>query len=368
MIIAEVCKYAPKYAGNFIDSLLSIESVAREKNMEVKLLFFFPMDAKNLGWVSDLASTHKVFFIPSGRIKENLFISKVCRKQKVDIVHVHFYGMVSSFLVGWITHAKVVNHFHNIQEDLSPLRKVSNILFSLSSKKLIGCSQEVMKTMLQANMPKSKCTYVTNCIDFKRLNKVKDAHPFDSRKVNLLILGTDFYRKGVDIALKAIQPIAKRYNIVLNIVSNLQADTKKKIKDIVGDDDSWIAFSPPTDNIGDYYRAADIFLSPSRSEGLSYAIIESMYCSCLVLKSDVPSMMYGLQGENSITLPLDVKEWRMKIEQLLDSDKDQRNAITTMYKSQVLKDYDVKKWGSIILSIYQETLEGHPLQGSIGLF
>lgn len=49
-------------------------------------------------------------------------------------------------------------------------------------------------------------------------------------------------------------------------------------------------------------------------------------------------------------------------------DKDQRNAITTVYKSQVLKDYDVKKWGSIILGIYQETLEGHPLQGSIGLF
>lgn len=61
MIIAEVCKYAPKYAGNFIDSLLSIESVAKERNVEIKLLFLFPMSAQNLDWVSKLAVTHKVF-------------------------------------------------------------------------------------------------------------------------------------------------------------------------------------------------------------------------------------------------------------------------------------------------------------------
>lgn len=81
MIIAEVCKYAPKYAGNFIDSLLSIESVAKERNVEIKLLFLFPMSAQNLDWVSKLAVTHKVFFVPSGRIQENIFISKICRQE-----------------------------------------------------------------------------------------------------------------------------------------------------------------------------------------------------------------------------------------------------------------------------------------------
>lgn len=354
MIIAEVCKYAPKYAGNFIDSLLSIESVAKERNVEIKLLFLFPMSAQNLDWVSKLAVTHKVFFVPSGRIQENMFISKICRQEKVDVAHVHFYGMISSFLVGWLTHTKVINHFHNIQEDFSPMRKIANSFFCLSSKKLIGCSKEVMRTMIQANMPKRKCTYVTNCIDFKRLDRIKEKHPFDDKKVNLLILGTDFYRKGVDIALKALQPIAKKYNIVLNIVSNLQSDTRKKMESIVGDDDSWIALPPPTDNIGDYYRAADIFLSPSRAEGLSYAIIESMYCSCLVLKSDVPSMMYGFCDENSITLPLDVKQWRKKIEQLLGEDKESRNAITEKYKSQVVKECDVNNWGNAVLNVYME--------------
>lgn len=111
---------------------------------------------------------------------------------------------------------------------------------------------------------------------------------------------------------------------------------------------------PPTDNIGDYYRAADIFLSPSRAEGLSYAIIESMYCSCLVLKSDVPSMMYGFCDENSITLPLDVKQWRKKIEQLLGEDKESRNAITEKYKSQVVKECDVNNWGNAVLNVYME--------------
>ena len=137
--------------------------------------------------------------------------------------------------------------------------------------------------------------YITNCIDFQRLDQKGDMPlTINTDNNNLLILGTDFFRKGVDIALKAIEPIADKHNICLQIVSHYPEITEQKVKESLGYQPSWVAVLLTTELVGDNYRQSQLFLSPSRNEGLSYAIPEAIYCGCLPIKSDIPSLTYNL--------------------------------------------------------------------------
>lgn len=82
----------------------------------------------------------------------------------------------------------------------------------------------------------------------------------------------DFERKGVDIAYKAINNLINEgYQINLYIVCSINEDTcKDKLKKTAGTKTlpNWVCFLPPRQDIATYYRAIDIFTSPSREEDL----------------------------------------------------------------------------------------------------
>ena len=100
------------------------------------------------------------------------------------------------------------------------------------------------------------------------------------------MMGWNCFQKGVDLAVKATLPLRNKYNITFHIVGGINEDKAKGIvKDICGEDTDWIRYLPPTNNIGTYYKASDIFLSPSRWEAFGYANIEAVYCKNSIIKT-----------------------------------------------------------------------------------
>lgn len=356
MVIAEVCKYAPRYAGNFIRSIESIGIYAASIGESVEQIYILPTDAEECDWVKPLQERHRVYFIPYGRLRNNIYIADICRKNKVDILHVHFYGIISTFLVGWLvgwSRLRIINHFHNTLEPSTFFRRLLNRFLALGTRKLVGCSAVVEETLVMAGFPKKKCSHVTNCIDFARLDYSKGIAPFDRDKRNLMIFGTDFCRKGVDIAIEAMKPIVEKYNLCLQIVSNDPEETRKHVEALIGADCDWVRYPVATDSIGDYYRACDIFLSPSLAEGLSYAVLEALYCGCVAIKSDILSMNYDLEGEDHITVPLSVESLREKIVCILDAGDVERKALLEELRPQIISKYGVGNWGKEIYDLYK---------------
>lgn len=355
MIIAEACKYAPQYAGNFMRSLDSIVKYAKSIGEHIEMIYILPEDAKVCQWAIKLQERHSVYFISNGRWKNNIQIANICKENKVDVLHVHFYGIISTFMVSSLTgfQTKVINHFHNTLEPGNSLRRLANKFLSIGTRNLIGCSASVKETMVMEGFPKKKCSYITNCIDFPRLDSCNIAAPFDRDKCNLLIFGTDFYRKGVDIAIEAIKPIIKKYNLCLQVVSNNSRETQKHVEALIGTDCDWIRYPAATDYIGDYYRACDIFLSPSLAEGLSYAVLEALYCGCISIKSDIFSMNYGLEGEDDITISLSAEELRSKIKYILELQHFERKKITENLRQQIIEKYRIENWGKRVYELYK---------------
>lgn len=357
--VAQLCNFLADYGGNFIDSLRSIETAAAAENTPYESIFILPDGRRELEWIKDLQRNHKVYFIScKSKIAIARAVYTISRKEKVDIVHSHFLGCVELSLVRTLTKAKTIYHTHNpyIRKPNIIKESIRKFLQFISVDKFIGCSKATMDTLIAGGIPKKKCTYVTNRIDFSRFDAPGNEHPFNPAKTNLLIFGTHFIRKGCDLTLKALEPIAEKYNIVLNIVSHHSEQTKAEVKEILGYEPEWVDYPPTTESIGDYYKNAQFFLAPSREEGLSYGVIEALYCGSPLIKSDVPSMVYGLEGEDFISVPLTVEALRAKIEEMLTMDPARRQAMTASFRRQVIEKYSISAWGAEILQKYKELL------------
>ncbi len=356
MIIAEICNYAADYSGNFLASLRSMEEYARSMDNNNKIICVFPISARGKDWVGELQENHKVFFLEGGILKSNIQLLRWCNQYHVDIIHVHFYGLITGCFVGWFSRTMVVHHFHNTWSQPNLVKNAILRIVSSSARSLVGCSKAVFDTLIDAGFSHKKTTFITNCIDFSRLDLVKENNPYHNSKNNILILGTDFYRKGVNFALNAIEPIADELDIQLNVISHCVDETMELIIEEMGYMPKWVNVIHPVENIGDYYRASALFLSPSLAEGLCYAVPEALYCHCMTLKTNIPSLTYGLVNEDQITLT-GIEELRNRIIGVMKSDNDVISERINSLRSQVIDYYNVAKWGREVYTLYKDLFD-----------
>jgi glycosyltransferase involved in cell wall biosynthesis len=80
-----------------------------------------------------------------------------------------------------------------------------------------------------------------------------------------------------------------------------------------------VVFLPPTPDIAPVFRAADVFVLPSESEGLSNSLLEAMASGLAVLASRVGGTREAVEEERTGVLfePGDAAELRMQLSRLM---------------------------------------------------
>lgn len=362
MKIAHACDLLADYGGNFISSLMSINDAAKRSGTPLETIFIFPQGREHddLEWLENLKQKYKVYFIP----RNSVFaiakaIYKICKNEKVDILHAHFYDYLRLGLAGLLTPTKVVCHYHcSFWKSENRFKElIRKMVRSVAVDKYVGCSKATMDSIICGGVPQAKCTYVTNRIDFSRLDIQHNSEPFDKSKTNILMFGTWYDIKGCDLALHAIEPIADEYNITLHIVGHHLDELQANIKQTMGYLPEWVHCTPTTEYIGDYYRNSQIFLSPSRDEGFCTSVVEASYCNCPIIKSDIAALVHGIDGEDQIRVPLNAEALRAKIIEILTMSPEQRKLMTDSFREQVIAKYDITAWGEEVLQIYKDVLK-----------
>lgn len=316
-------------------------------------MYILPKEASSKQWCQELKKKYTVLFVDGNGWNLQKKLAKIAGQYHIDIFHFHFYAQRDYMFLPYLCKAKVVVHLHNsvLRKKFWPLRRIYNRIASQGVSKMIGVSSYVKDTMIAAGYPAQKCIYVDNCIDFSRMDHTAGL-TLDQDKVNLVILGTHFYRKGCDIAIEAMAPLVEKYNLCLQIATNNVEMTKRTLKENGYDKYDWIKVIPATEYIGDYYRSSFLLLSPSREEGFNYANIEALYCRCLFLKSDYPAMTYYLEGEEILTAKTDVEDYRRKLRVLLDMDPKVLKTLANRLHDDVVSKYAINKWGAKIREVY----------------
>lgn len=207
--------------------------------------------------------------------------------------------------------------------------------------------------------------YIPNGLSFKRniewsLTREecrKDLHIKENEKL-CLFLGWDIKRKGVDIAIKAVEECRRKdSNLILGIVGfgkSPAQEIKKRIEMSVDVqlEQPWIRFMDSTEDMFSYHRAADVYLSASRREAFSYGILEAISQNVPIVVSDIEGTSWSwkydkcfkFKNENAI-------ECANAIDQALKYRFEPSNA------QKIIQKYSIDSWCKQIMKIYN-TMDG----------
>ena len=363
--ILQILNYAAPYKGNFIHSIENLEKAAKINGIE--FVYLFPGNAKEISWVQTMINQGmRSYFIPVSffgntiKLKNIKFLTQLIKKEQINIIHTHFIDYnYTLFIARFFIKSKVlfVGHIHNqyhltkdIKGDIK--RYVTNSIFD----KIIGVGDSVAKGIISEGFSEKKASFITNAIDFERLDKYEEINIRDhpGQKV-ILMFGWLFYIKGVDIALRAIQNIRDFGQDVILAISlvDVKENIVGEILKLFGKIPEWLVFLESRNDVATYYNASDIFLSSSREEGLNYSVIEAAYCEPLVLISDAPGNPQDIPGV-FVHKTGDTKQLSQSIIDALSTSNEERKKRKALQREYVIQNYSINVWRNEIINLYNK--------------
>ena len=211
-----------------------------------------------------------------------------------DVIHTH--GIVTTFLVAsYKKNVKRITTIHNnIFEDykltygtLKGLAYAFLHIAILRKFDEIICCSKTAKDALRKFLNKS--IYIRNGIDIqfkssKTRNEIRKELGIPDDSIVFVYGGVINKRKRVCELVEMINTCINNNEYWLVIGDGSLLD-----KAISLSNNCNIKFLGFKNNIIDYFRAADIYVSNSSSEGFSISVLEALECNLLLLLSDIPS-------------------------------------------------------------------------------
>lgn len=358
--VVHIADFAAPYPGNFFASLNELEQKMSDKDLNV--IYILPKRASNRDWIKSLEGKKQIIFLTDKFLKDINIISRVLEEFKVDIIHTHFCWLKYNILIKIANakrKAKIIRHVHSMYiESTNIIGKIKRQIFDADL--LIPCSDEVKLGLIKSGFNVNKIKLIKNSINFERLDYyeklTKQEIGIPNKSRSILMFGHDFYVKGVDIALNAINKlnseIENKVYIIIPI-SNKKDEIESKIISVLGYLPIWVKIVDPRNDIATYINFTDVVLSASRSEGFSYALVESAYCKSNIIYSDIKVHCdLGLKSavpfisENAHSLYDVIKNYINHGIKVTDDDLEEQ-------KKYVINSYSLSRWVESVLKAYE---------------
>jgi glycosyltransferase involved in cell wall biosynthesis len=346
--------YGAPYPGNFMRSMLALERAL--ENAGSSCVFVFPAASERFDWVNALGRAgKKIFFSRGGVVRNARLLVSLIERYRIHVVHSHFASaqMLAAIRLARLACPEVASvvHVHNHEQGSSRLKNLVKRAL-MGADAYVGVSEHVRADLVARGYDPRKCVAVPNAVDFSRLDAAHaaPAEQGDGRR-KVLMFGFDFERKGVDVALEALHRYDSAREMLLMIVlaANFAA-VRSRIEGMFGRVPAWVELLPPDDNVGTYYRRADVFISPSREEGLPYALIEAAYCGLRLVASDIG-------GQQSLGIPhleyFKSEDPRALFQALQGLNEEEKNpGFAAEAREYVVSRFRLEKWVRDIVGLY----------------
>ena len=360
--VLHIMNYAAIYRGNFIESLERLDSIGKTENF-----YLFTNEARESGamsWIEPMSSNgKKVWFLSEKAHADASLIRKIIKENDIAAVHTHFITR-KQFENVWLgtrfTGVPVIMHFHN--HSVYTRNPVKKWLRRMLYRKciMIACSESVFESV-KKDYPRNEKYYVNNGVNFDRLEECKELSNSDfgvqEDEKPLLVFGFDYYRKGVDLAVKAVEDLrkeGKKYALLISLSRNFEV-VEKNICEALGEVPDWVRIVKARNDVASLYNYVDLFLSPSREEGLPYSVVEAAYAKCNVVMSDISAQKnlkvpYGVWCKAE-----DSKSLAEAIEQA-ESVREEKRMHITEVQEEMRKNYSVDTWAQNIEELYDRII------------
>ena len=256
--------------------------------------YLFPETAREMPWCRELQSRTKVHFASMNRFSPKTYLQISEAMKGADIVHSHFELYDCLTAMAKRRGQKLFWHLHDSFDDEidAAHRIVNKIQYGILGKRavLISPSAYYADYVNKLGFPQKQTHLVDNCIDFSRLDRGVPKE----KKWDFLLFG-GFYRiKGLDVLLDSCRLLVKQgHQFKVGIVG--YPDTWSYVRDHYSDLMPVIELLEPREDVSWFYAGADTFISASRRECFSYALLEALYMGLPAIISDIPGTVWATE-------------------------------------------------------------------------
>ena len=187
-------------------------------------------------------------------------------------------------------------------------------MFRLSDR-IVAISPEIKNiTQKHFGIKSENVILVKNGIVFDRIKNEKGFREYRfiiKNKINVIAVGRLTYQKAMEVLVKAIDVLIKKGNENLNVIIAGEGEQRSFLEKIIQENkiEKYIKLIGIHDDIIGIMKQSDIFVLPSRYEGLSIAMIEAMGCGLPIIASDAPGISDHIEnGVNGLLFPVENRQ------------------------------------------------------------
>lgn len=195
---------------------------------------------------------------------------------------------------------------------------IGSLIYNKYFDYMIACSRGVAESLTKEGIKKSKVHIIHNTTEIpENISTISGNYirnQFGLKDKIILGISSWFHkeRKGFDILFKTFSILDDRFVL---LIIGIPKENQKEVFEYAstfGIANDKIIMPGFIDNIYEYYKAMDIFLLPSRSEGFSLALLEAAASRLPIIASDIPGndefiehnkngLLFNLSKPNELT-------------------------------------------------------------------
>lgn len=249
---------------------------------------------------------HKPFVFKKHEIKKiwnwQLEMKQFICDNRIDVVHIHAARLrgIMSF-VAWMAGVKCVYTFHNVFKSDSVFGYIHGRIQRWLAKRIFNCRFQTISDSVyqnELNYWKDKTTLVYNwygkarffpsTVSERKIQRERMGYA-DDELVLVSVGGCSPVKRHSDVIKTLPLVLGKGVKVVYqHLGEGVSLDEEKELARELGVSEN-VRFLGNKRNVRDYLIAADIYVMPSRYEGIPLTTIEAMACK-------IPCVLYNVPG------------------------------------------------------------------------
>ncbi len=327
---------------------------------------------------------------PLGRI---LWIPTLLRnlrrkRGEYDIIHFHILWWGSLLAARWAQRNGIPSLYESILQDAdTPQSVAQERLGSIKLKLLrsftgiIAISPFLKAEYLATGFPEDRVFLLINSVDSDLFRPVSDPNVKQQlrEKLNLsvndillLFVGSVIHRKGFDILIRSfsnvldkfpqckllvVGPVNRKENPSLDESFINQQKDWLKVRNIESKV-NFLGLLNDRNKLAEIYQAADIFVFPSRVEGLGNVVLEAMASGLPLVVSDMPVLRDVVENQvNGLIVALENIEATSKAIISLIENPQKAQSYASRAREDVLTKFSFVSWEENLINIYFQILK-----------
>jgi glycosyltransferase involved in cell wall biosynthesis len=222
-----------------------------------------------------------------------------------DVVHSSLWGAnayARLALAAGRRRPAVVVAERSVESFRSPARRAIDRALRPWTDEYIANSDDVAEFVAAVHgVGRSRITVIKNGVDRSVFFPGDDGKPDIAGPARLGTVGRLIPEKGLDVLLAALPAILRTRPVVLTVVGD-GPERARLERGARGLPVVFAGYMHAPSQIASFLRGLDVFVMPSRWEGLPNAVLEALACGVPVVATDVPGMAEAAAG-NALLVP-----------------------------------------------------------------